>query len=272
MQRASVWGSVALGLSLLVVGCQDDDTKSWKLGEGDGAGPRGKQATLSADRDSDEQAGKQAPESAGKQAPESAGQQASESAGKQAPESAGKQAPGSADKQVGTLAEAAGEVTLNDSDAQKGAEVTVGDELEVGAESYAEVALSEGGTLRFKDARAVFKHPGEQDGPDWLELLAGKLYAAIDPGTPFQVHTPSAVAGVRGTLFYLEEKPSEAYLCVCDGEVYARQSDGKQQRVVGKDEDLHIRPDKPLGKPKKSPQMAKMVYAVFDEMGVVEPK
>ncbi len=54
-----------------------------------------------------------------------------------------------------------------------------------------------------------------------VQLLAGTLWSFLPSGeASYEVATQNAVAGVRGTIFYVEApKPNETYVCACDGEV-----------------------------------------------------
>lgn len=87
--------------------------------------------------------------------------------------------------------------------------------------------------LLFKDDSVITLGPGsklvmteylynneQQRAKSILSLLVGKLRAAVNRAT-LEVRTKSAVAGVRGTLFYLSQEAGKADIAVLEGTVVA---------------------------------------------------
>ena len=61
--------------------------------------------------------------------------------------------------------------------------------------------------------------------------LVLKSLVATATGDSFLVRTPSAVAGVRGTSFFLKvESPTSTYVCACNGDVHVLGVDGSSLR------------------------------------------
>ncbi len=101
-------------------------------------------------------------------------------------------------------------------------------------------------------------------------LLSGKLYSYIQKTArpdSFMVHTKTAVMGVRGTKFVVEESTEKSYLCVCEGLVHVSKKDKAKSFVdVAMHEDLDIVLGKELNKPKESKMMSSMAEDVFKDM------
>ncbi|MBC7793598.1 MAG: FecR domain-containing protein, partial [Clostridia bacterium] len=52
-----------------------------------------------------------------------------------------------------------------------------------------------------------------------LKLALGTIWSILPHGSSYEVETAKGVAGVRGTIFFLEESVDELYVCDCDGQV-----------------------------------------------------
>lgn len=48
-------------------------------------------------------------------------------------------------------------------------------------------------------------------------LKTGRILSVFGPGPERTLHTPTAVAGIRGTGIYMEEEEGRAYICACYG-------------------------------------------------------
>ena len=55
-----------------------------------------------------------------------------------------------------------------------------------------------------------------------LHLLAGALWSFVAPDSSYEVVTANAIAGVRGTTFFVDAKGKHTYLCACDGRLELR--------------------------------------------------
>jgi hypothetical protein len=97
--------------------------------------------------------------------------------------------------------------------------ILVGDKLETSRQSSVTVELIDGSQLILSDASSVvIDHAMTSAGDSTIELFKGRLRSVIDTvaGKPpgFEVHTPNAVASVRGTEFdtqYIEGKPCPGF-------------------------------------------------------------
>ncbi len=107
-------------------------------------------------------------------------------------------------------------------DAEVGQPLFAGDSVLTGKESKAELAFLDGTSVRISEnARLLVQ---QADTLRSLKLLWGKLWAKVaklsSAHSRFQVETPTAVAGVRGTEFRVEVDPDSATrVAVEEGEV-----------------------------------------------------
>lgn len=107
-------------------------------------------------------------------------------------------------------------------EAEVGQPLFTGDSVVTGKDSKAEVSFVDGTSVRISErARLVVE---QADTLRSLKLLWGKLWAKVaklsSAQCRFQVETPTAVAGVRGTVFRVEVDPDSATrVAVEEGEV-----------------------------------------------------
>ena len=174
--------------------------------------------------------------------------------------------------QSGYIARMTGTVLVNGEPAIPGSAVKQNDVIYVDddGESYIDIKFSTGhyirfmgGTLKIADISDTFK----------LDLESGKTFAVVERlarEQSFIVETPTAAAGVRGTKFLIQQKPDEAYICVCDGVVSVNKIGEDITREVGVGQDLHVYQNKSIDEPVESPQMYQMTIDVFIDMGFRE--
>jgi len=107
-------------------------------------------------------------------------------------------------------------------EAELGQALFPGDSVRTGKDSRAELAFSDGTTLRLAENSRLYIQ--QADTVRSFKLLWGKIWSKVaklaDTGVRFQVETPTAVAGVRGTVFRVEIGPdSTSRVAVEEGEV-----------------------------------------------------
>jgi ferric-dicitrate binding protein FerR (iron transport regulator) len=104
-----------------------------------------------------------------------------------------------------------------------------------------------------------------------LHLLSGQLFvhaAKLKADSSLQIHTKTAVAGVRGTEFLIQSEGKGTYVCVCEGTVeVTKTGDDQLKRLVSVGQDIWSRPDKPLGEAKNSSDMSKATLKEFADLG-----
>jgi hypothetical protein len=116
-----------------------------------------------------------------------------------------------------------GEVLLNGLPAQIGQEVPPGGVLETAHGAYCEVVFAGKNIFRIEPDSVARIDIGPQSGA--IELRQGALAAVFqrlqritDGEGGFRLRTPTAVAGIRGTAFFIQvESPDSTYICTCNG-------------------------------------------------------
>ncbi len=98
----------------------------------------------------------------------------------------------------------------------KGMEVSIGDSIRTARNSLVDIALDEAkkNTVRIDEKTMVVLNSAGEDMIDRLDLSRGKVFSnleSIKAGLSFEVTTPSAVAGVRGSSYsvYVERDEDE---------------------------------------------------------------
>jgi FecR protein len=121
------------------------------------------------------------------------------------------------DLQGGVMVERGGHATP----AAKAMMIMLGDKIETSNDSSVTILLADGSQLTLAESSAMVIDssmigPGRSDS--MIELFQGKLHSVINPRNgslpEFEVHTPNAVAGVRGTDFeteYIAGKPCPGF-------------------------------------------------------------
>jgi len=111
-----------------------------------------------------------------------------------------------------------------------------GDWIRTGSDSYAELVFDEDGrnVVRVEsNTYAVFRL-GQREK---IELISGELFSRIDqlpPGSTFEVKTPTAVTGVRGTHWVMSVDQEGTEIEAVEGSLYTR-SFGKDGRLMAEE-------------------------------------
>jgi hypothetical protein len=123
----------------------------------------------------------------------------------------------------GTIEYLEGEVLLNGDNAEIGQEVPLGATIETAESSYCEVVFAGRNIFRIEPLTVVRIEIEERQGT--IDLRQGavaavfqKLQRIRSSGGSFRLRTPTAVAGIRGTVFYIRvEDRHDTYICTCNG-------------------------------------------------------
>ena len=125
-----------------------------------------------------------------------------------------------------------GEVWIDGEEAEFGQVLEVGALVQTGEGSYCEIEFGQANVLRITEntvAEVEIDYSSQNIG-----LKFGAVAAVFDKvrsvteGGAFRVATPSAVAGVRGTVFYIRaESADSSYICTCNGTLFLEHSDGE---------------------------------------------
>lgn len=160
-----------------------------------------------------------------------------------------------------------GEVTVDGKTAIQGQSLEVGNKLKAkGKGSFFQITYSNGSKILIKNGSLIIYK--NKDKSKSVKLLNGMSFFFINKinKEKFNVHTRHASFGVRGTKFFIQADKKEAYLCVCEGSVVAKNKETK--KLVKKNEDIHMEKNSDSGITSANDLMLKMATEGFSEMGV----
>jgi hypothetical protein len=119
-----------------------------------------------------------------------------------------------------------GEVTVNGNPADFGEEIEAGSILKTGDASYCEVMFGGRNIFRLEENTIAQLNINSVEGLQAVTLEQGAMAAVFQKiqkiggkrGT-FSINTPTAVAGIRGTAFFIKvEDANNTYICTCNGQ------------------------------------------------------
>ncbi len=114
--------------------------------------------------------------------------------------------------------EVKGSVTIDEKPATVDMTIPEKAVIVTGDDGHAVISIVAGSLIEVRAKSRVELGTSERK-KDSFKLLAGALWSLVPTGTSFEVQTDNAVAGVRGTIFYVEKAPKSTYICDCNGEV-----------------------------------------------------
>lgn len=123
-----------------------------------------------------------------------------------------------AEKPARRFLEVKGTVTIDDKPAT--VDMPIGDKgvIVTGDDGHAVIALVADSLIEVR-AKSRIELGSSERKTFSLKIVAGALWSFLPTGTSYEVVTDNAVAGVRGTIFYVEKAPKSTYICDCNGEV-----------------------------------------------------
>jgi hypothetical protein len=118
-----------------------------------------------------------------------------------------------------------GQVTVDGKPAAIGDTVPLGATVATADASLCEIEFNQKNAIRLGASTTFVFNPGNlQQGSELKKgtlILVLKKLATVAGGPSFTVRTPSAVAGVRGTSFFINAvDASTTYICSCNGAVH----------------------------------------------------
>jgi ferric-dicitrate binding protein FerR (iron transport regulator) len=186
--------------------------------------------------------------------------------------------PGAAFAVSGQVVYTEGEVALRSGaaahDAAIGDTLGPGDVIVTGAKSLAVIDLANGTTLKLKEKTTLaIDSIGETTS---VKLTAGGVFTTIARKLTgrFSVHTQTAVAGVRGTEFFIaygktiDAKP-DVWLCVNSGSVEVMIPDTGQTVIVPQGLGINIIGGDRITSPKSYPWTRKLNWNIDPRSGAV---
>jgi hypothetical protein len=129
-----------------------------------------------------------------------------------------------------TVASLHGAATADGRPLAAGDRVPSGAKIELTEGARANIVIGDRAVLHLKDGAVLV--PARLRAGIELRLLRGGLLSRVTPGTRFSVETPTAVAAVRGTTFYVQaESPEKTYICLCQGHLHVSARDAAKDLV-----------------------------------------
>ncbi len=162
-------------------------------------------------------------------------------------------------------------------DAAIGDSLGPGDVIVTGPQSLAVIDLANGTTLKLKEKTTLaIDSIGDSTA---VTLTAGGVFTTIVRKLTgrFSVQTQTAIAGVRGTEFFIaygktiDEKP-DVWLCVNSGAVEVALPDTGQTVVVKQGLGINIVGGQKITSPRRYPWTRKLNWNVNPESGTVEDR
>jgi hypothetical protein len=132
-----------------------------------------------------------------------------------------------------------GNVHVDGKLAEVGMMVEIGSTLNTGKNSFCEIVFDEKNVFKiFENSETILDFTTESKG---IFLKTGAIASVVKRLISFTdlkryryaVRTPTAVAGVRGTSFYVRvEKDDSTYICCCNGAICLEDSAGEDLRHI----------------------------------------
>jgi hypothetical protein len=123
----------------------------------------------------------------------------------------------------GVIEYSEGDVMVDGRPAEIGQEIAPGAAVQTGEDSTCIIVFGGKNIFRIQELSSAVIHIDENRGS--IELTRGALAAVFDrlqtlgsSGGAFRIQTPTTVAGVRGTAFFIKvEDANNTYVCTCNG-------------------------------------------------------
>jgi hypothetical protein len=131
-----------------------------------------------------------------------------------------------------------GDVLVDGRPAEIGQEVALGADVRTGENSTCIIVFGGKNIFRIQELSSAVIRIDEEQGS--IDLARGALAAVFDrlqrlsgSGGAFRIQTPTAVAGVRGTAFFIKvEDQNNTYVCTCNGKLGLEDVDQGNSRSV----------------------------------------
>lgn len=132
----------------------------------------------------------------------------------------------------GTITYLEGDVYINDMTAEIGDSLKSSDVLKTGFDSYCEVVFEDANIFRLDGDTITIIDWSKSDieiQQGGISAVFNKLDKLLREMKDFTISTPTTVAGIRGTVFYVRtEDENNAYLCICNGELAVNYNDKEE--------------------------------------------
>ncbi|MBI9107410.1 MAG: FecR domain-containing protein [Spirochaetales bacterium] len=130
-----------------------------------------------------------------------------------------------------------GDVTINDESADFGMKVPFGAVVTTGPGSYCEIVFNRKNIFRIQES-TIAEIRLSPSSPE-ITIKKGTFAAlftkleALTMDEPFKIRTQTAVAGVRGTAFFVKALDADnTYICICNGELEVTDTEADSREVI----------------------------------------
>ena len=118
----------------------------------------------------------------------------------------------------GRMSYVLGDVFINDNPASVGDPVSEGDVIRTGMDSAADVEVKDFSIFHIKESTEIEVN-NILSSPK-VKVKKGWFLVIVKKNTPFEVDTPTVLAGVRGTVFFFKVYDDDnVYMCDCNGKI-----------------------------------------------------
>lgn len=133
-----------------------------------------------------------------------------------------------------------GTVTVDEQPAAVDAAIGETAKIVTGDDGRAVITLEPGSAIEIRKGTALAIGTSERKRSS-VRLLAGALFSLLPGGASYEVETDNAIAGVRGTAFYVEaQDKAKSYICACDGAVTIESKSKKGVKKEPKSDNGHL--------------------------------
>jgi hypothetical protein len=121
--------------------------------------------------------------------------------------------------------------------AEKGMQVNIGDTIRTARHSKIDIAMDQGklNTIQFGEKTLAVLNSATADTIDRVDLSRGRVYSnmeGIKSGLSFEVTTPSAVAGVRGSSYMVYVERDQDEVAAYKDTVFIKSFDADKKQVA----------------------------------------
>jgi hypothetical protein len=161
-----------------------------------------------------------------------------------------------------------------------GSHLREGDTVKVGEKSTAIIALSDSSKLKLNAISEVRLHlPTSKNSKTWIDLVTGAVFAHVNrqKDEHFEIRTPTAVAGVRGTEFFVAysvggKEEENSWMCVHEGSVAITANDQTKPVVVNAGFGVSVKKGRSIPPPQRFEWTKTLNWNLDPNTGEIEDK
>ncbi len=125
-------------------------------------------------------------------------------------------------------------------DAKKDLELEDNDSIKTGKFSNVELEFPEDNSVKIAQNTVLTVEQIGKDSKSSFKVESGKVFMQIKKGEDTDVKTPNAVAGVRGTKFFVEFKEGETFIFVVEGSVWVKRLGFEEEKVLNEGQLINV--------------------------------